>query len=170
MPREDRTDPPPEAGAESEVTLRAFYRDREIFSSTGEWLHPLFELEEFLNAGSCPRESVLVEDKIVGKAAALLLVRLGIRRIRAGLLSSLARAVLERYEMEYEAAGSVERIDCRTEILLSEVEDPEEAYRIVKARAGRSGAPGGSAPGNGARAAPPAGARRTSDAGAQRRR
>jgi hypothetical protein len=108
------------------VTLRAYAEDREIFSSQGKWLHPLFDLEE----------SLRVEDKIVGKAAALLLVRLGIREIRAGVLSELGRAVLERHHVVYSAAQTVPRIDCQTEILLAEVEDPEAAYRIVKARAG----------------------------------
>ncbi|UCF99108.1 MAG: DUF1893 domain-containing protein [Spirochaetaceae bacterium] len=119
------------------MTLRAYAEDREIFSSEGKWLHPLFDLEEFLSSSSYPAESLRVEDKIVGKAAALLLVRLGIRAIRAGVLSELGRAVLERHHVVYSAAQTVPRIDCQTEILLAEVEDPEAAYRIVKARAGR---------------------------------
>ena len=78
-----------------------------------------------------------VEDKIVGKAAALLLVRLGIRNLRAGVLSELGRDVLKRFHVQYSAGLTVRRIDCQTEILLAEVEDPEQAYRIVAARAGR---------------------------------
>jgi hypothetical protein len=121
----------------AEVTLRAFSGQREVFSSTGKWLHPLFELEEFLSTSSSSPRSLRVEDKIVGKAAALLLVRLGIRDVRAGVLSELGRDVLERYHVLYSAGKTVERIDCQTELLLAEVEDPEEAYRIVAARAGR---------------------------------
>jgi hypothetical protein len=138
MPRDDRT----EGGGgdvdtpmSAEVTLRAFRGRRQIFSSVGKWLYPLFELEEFLRASSYAPVSLRVEDKIVGKAAALLLVRLGVRHIKAGILSELGRAVLERYGVQYSAAQIVERIDCRTETLLVEVEDPEQAYRIVKARA-----------------------------------
>ena len=121
----------------AEVTLRVHYDDRQVFSSVGKWLHPLFELEEFLSTVSYPLQGVLVGDKIVGKAAALLLVRLGIRRVKAGVLSELANAVLERYDVRFSFTTIVERIDCRTEILLSDVEDPEQAYRILKARAGR---------------------------------
>jgi hypothetical protein len=120
-----------------EVTLHVHYDDREVFSSVGKWLHPLFELEEFLSTVSYLPEGVLVEDKIVGKAAALLLVRMGIRRVKAGVLSELAKAVLERYDARFSFTTIVERIDCRTEILLADVEDPEQAYQIVKARAGR---------------------------------
>ena len=121
----------------AEVTLRAFHGKREVFSSAGKWLHPLFELEEFLRTSSCSPQSLRVEDKIVGKAAALLLVRLGIRNVKAGVLSELGRDVLERFHVVYSAGETVERIDCQTEILLTEVEDPQQAYRIVAARAGR---------------------------------
>lgn len=121
--------------ANAEVTLRAFHGRRQVFSSVGKWLYPLFELEEFLRSSSYAHGSVRVEDKIVGKAAALLLVRLGIRRIKAGILSEPGRAVLRRHGVQHGADRIVERIDCRTETLLLEIEDPEEAYRIVRARA-----------------------------------
>jgi hypothetical protein len=121
----------------AEVTLRAYYGQREVFSSVGKWLHPLFELEEFLDTSSYQPETLRLEDKIVGKAAALLLVRLGVRQVKAGVLSKLGREVLERHRVLYSAGQIVERIDCQTEILLSEVEDPEQAYRIVAQRAGR---------------------------------
>ena len=120
-----------------EVTLRVRYDDRQVFSSVGKWLRPLFELEEFLNTESYPPQGVLVEDKIVGKAAALLLIRIGVRQVKAGVLSKLAKAVLERYDVRFSYTTIVERIDCQTEILLADVEDPEQAYRVVKARAGR---------------------------------
>jgi hypothetical protein len=120
-----------------EVTLRLHYDDQQVFSSVGKWLHPLFELEEFLSAESYPAEGVLVEDKIVGKAAALLLVRMGIVQVKADVLSEMAKAVLERYGVRFSYTTIVERIDCQTEILLADVEDPEQAYQIVKAKAGR---------------------------------
>jgi len=121
----------------AEVTLRVYHEKREVFSSTGKWLYPLFELEEFLRTCSYPPQSLRLEDKIVGKAAALLFVRLGIRELKAGVLSELGRTVLERHNLRYSAKQIVERIDCQTESLLAEVEDPEQAYRIVAARAGR---------------------------------
>jgi len=136
MPRDARKDRL-NTSMSTEVTLRAFHGQMEVFSSTGKWLHPLFELEEFLGTSSYQPETLRLEDKIVGKAAALLLVRLGIRQVKAGVLSKLGREVLERQHVLYSAGQTVERIDCQTEILLSEVEDPEQAYRIVAQRAGR---------------------------------
>ena len=138
MPRDDRAGGAARSAggpASAEVSLQAFHGRRRIFSSAGKWLYPLFELEEYLRSSSYAPGSVRVEDKIVGKAAALLLVRLGIRRIKAGILSELGRAVLKRHAVKHSADSIVERIDCRTETLLLEIEDPEEAYRIVRARA-----------------------------------
>ncbi len=125
----------PDAPMRAEVSLRAYHEEREVFSSIGKWLYPLFELEQFLDTSSYRPESLRLEDKIVGKAAALLLVRLGIRQVRAGVLSRLGREVLEAHQVSYSAEQIVERIDCQTEILLAEVEDPDQAYRIVRARA-----------------------------------
>ena len=117
-----------------EITLRVYYQDRQVFSSSGKWLHPLFELEDFLTTSSLPRQMLRVEDKIVGKAAALLMVRLEIPQVTAGLLSTLGQAVLERFGVDYETREIVDHIDCQTESLLADVEDPEKAYQMVKAR------------------------------------
>lgn len=121
----------------SEITLRVYHGDRQVFSSRGKWLHPLFELEEFLSNSSYPREMLRVEDKIVGKAAALLIVRLDIRQVSAGVLSTLGREVLARYNVRIQAGEIVDHIDCQTESLLADIEDPEQAYEVVSVRAGR---------------------------------
>jgi hypothetical protein len=91
----------------------------------------LFELEDYLANRAIEPDNLILQDKIIGKAAALLIHRLGFRTVKAGILSRLGEAVLHRYEQ------LVERIHCQTEELLATVEDPEEAYQLVKARAGR---------------------------------
>jgi zinc transport system ATP-binding protein len=119
-------------------TLELFHGPRRLFESAGRWLHPLFELEAFLAVSSWPRPELRgeleVRDKIVGKAAALLLVRLGIRRVHAGLLSGLGHGVLERNGVVVSADARIPRIACQTEVLLAEVDDPEEAYRLIRRR------------------------------------
>ena len=45
--------------------------------------------------------------------------------------------LLLRHGIVYTAEQFVDRIHCQTEELLATVEDPEEAYQLVKARAGR---------------------------------
>ncbi|MFC1654898.1 DUF1893 domain-containing protein, partial [Myxococcota bacterium] len=115
-------------------SLQVLHDDRTIFSSFGKWLHPLFELEEWLKTQDIDPRDLTLCDNIVGKAAALLIVRLEIRRVKAGVLSSLGEGVLEKHQVSYSCAEKVDKVLCRTEQELFEVEDPQEAYRILSER------------------------------------
>jgi exodeoxyribonuclease V alpha subunit len=96
-----------------------------------------------LRAGSVPcrpclqPENLILQDKIIGKATALLIHRLGFRTVKAGILSRRGEAVLQRHGIAYTSEQLVDRIHCQTEELLATVEDSEEAYQLVKVRAGR---------------------------------
>ena len=118
-------------------TLTVSRNGTHIFTSHGKWLHPLFELEAYLADHPIQPENLILQDKIIGKAAALLIHRLGFRTVKAGVLSRLGEAVLYRYGIAYTYELLVDRIHCQTEELLATVEDPEEAYQLVRVRAGR---------------------------------
>ena len=120
-----------------EPTLTVLYEGSPIFTSHGKWLHPLFELEDYLAEHIVQPENLILQDKIIGKAAALLILRLGFRTVKAGVLSKLGEAVLQCHGIVYTYEQLVDRIHCQTEELLAMVEDPEEAYRLMKVRAGR---------------------------------
>jgi hypothetical protein len=120
-----------------EPTLTVFHNGTPIFTSYGKWLHPLFELETYLAEHPIQPAHFILQDKIIGKAAALLIHRLGFRTVKAGILSRLGEAVLQRHGIVYTYEQLVDRIHCQTEELLAAVEDPEEAYQLVKIRAGR---------------------------------
>jgi zinc transport system ATP-binding protein len=120
-----------------DYTLEVYLGEELVFHSDGKWLYPLFELEEFLAGANLPAAQLTVKDKIVGRAAALLEVRLGVGRVVAGTMSELGRRALERYNVEHEYGTLVERILCKTEELLDDEYDPERAYEMLKARAGR---------------------------------
>ena len=120
-----------------EPTLTVLYEGSPIFTSHSHWLHPLFELEAYLADHAFQPAYLLLQDKIIGKAAALLILRLGFRTVKAGVLSKLGEAVLQRHGIVYTYEQLVDRIHCQTEELLATVEDPEEAYQLVKVRAGR---------------------------------
>lgn len=119
------------------ASLELFDGARLLFMSTGRWLHPLFELERFLVESGTAPDRLLVRDRIVGKAAALLIARLGIRRVHARTVSRLALPVLASRGIELTYELLVDRIDCATEELLRSVDDEESAYRMVAERAGR---------------------------------
>jgi hypothetical protein len=118
-------------------TLTVLHEGTPIFTSHGKWLYPLLELEAYLADQTIKPDHLILQDKIIGKAAALLIHRLGFRTVTAGILSRLGEAVLQRHAIAYTYDQLVDRIHCQTEELLATVEDPEEAYRLVKVRAGR---------------------------------
>ena len=123
--------------ADRPETLRVSQAGQTIFSSNGKWLHPLFDLGDHLGGLDCDPATLCLEDSVVGKAAAFLVWRLGIRTIKAGVLSRRAQAVLESAGIDYRYDELVDRILCQTEDLLAAVTDPEEAHRILRERAGR---------------------------------
>jgi len=123
------------AGKDS--TLTVLKDGTPIFTSNGTWLHPLFELEEYLADHAFQPASLTLQDKIIGKAAALLILRMGFQTVKAGVLSRLGESVFQRHGLTYTSEQLVDRIHCQTEALLATVEDPDEAYRLVKVRARR---------------------------------
>ena len=77
-----------------------------------------------------------MKDKIVGGASALLLVRLGVGYVIAGIMSQPGREALEKHDVKHEYQSLVDRITCRTEEILADEYDPQKAYVILKERAG----------------------------------
>jgi len=107
---------------------------RIVFSSAGRWLHPLFELGDYLATAGVDAPAAELRDKVVGRGSAFLIVRLGIRRVHAVLLSRLGKDVLDRAGVALTWDTLVDRIACATEGLLEGVTDTDEAWHILRAR------------------------------------
>jgi len=116
-------------------TLTAYHNGKPIFTSNSGWLHPIFELEEYLSKHTYDTADIHVEDTIIGKAAAILLCRMGIPSVDAGLLSRLGEQVFKSHGVHYTGDKIVSRISCETEDVLAQIDDFEEAYAILKERA-----------------------------------
>jgi zinc transport system ATP-binding protein len=117
----------------SDVSLEVFRNGAMVFSSYGRWLHPLFELEEFLALHNLPATELAIRDKVVGRAAALLMVRLELGHVHARVLSRLGEEILTLYEVPHSYDTLVPRIACRTEDLLRDEHDPNAAYTVITA-------------------------------------
>ena len=122
----------------SDNTLRIYLDDNLVFSSEKGHLLPLMEYLANYGPGQTP---VIIFDKIMGNAAALLAVKANCREVYSPLGSELAVKTLERYGIEYhltEIVPYIQRPDgkgmCPME-KLSIGKDPEEFYREIKARA-----------------------------------
>lgn len=108
-----------------------------LFQSYGKWLYPLFDFESYLVDHPINMRKVEVHDKVIGKAAAMLMVHMGAGSVHGELISDLAIQVFEHWDLSYTFDQRVERIDCQTEALLSGVDNIEEAYQVLCKRAKR---------------------------------
>ena len=125
----------------SDASLEFLIDGKVLFESTGKWLHPLFELEQFLKERGIDAHKGEIHDKVVGRGSAFLIVRLGVRTAHAGMLSRLGKGVLDRAGIACTWDVLVDEIDCSTESTLRDVIDPDVAYRILADRAGKSAQP-----------------------------
>jgi hypothetical protein len=121
---------------DSDDTLRIYREEILIFSSEKDRLLPLME---YL-ADYSPGEPVIIFDKIMGNAAALLAVRANCHEVYSPLGSDLAIKTLEKHHIEYhltEIVPYIMRPDgkgmCPME-KLSLGKEPEEFYREMKSR------------------------------------
>ena len=79
-----------------------------------------------------------VADIVVGKAAALLFVKCGIKQVFAKTLSQKGKKILETYGVDYEYETLAENIInragtdiCPMEKAVANTDDPEEAYAVL---------------------------------------
>lgn len=107
-----------------------------LYEDSGKWLHPLFNVEEFLRKESLTAAEIILQDKIAGRAAAILITRMGFRRCFIETVSRLALDVFEHYQVECTCGTLVDRIFCRTEDLITDDMEHEAVYQMLKERAG----------------------------------
>lgn len=121
----------------SNLSLLVRFEDGITFRSDGKWLYPLFDLQDFLESEELSLDKAEVFDKVIGKAAALLLVYFDARRVHGDVMSDLAIKVFKSESINYSYDLRVDRITCRTETLLCDIDDPKEAFQILCQRAAR---------------------------------
>ena len=119
----------------SSDTLRVYREAKLVFSSQKDRLLPLLE---YIGKPSYSREPVIIFDKIMGNAAALLSVKACASEVYSPLGSQLAIKTLERYGIKYHLGQIVHCIQkpgtaemCPME-KLSLNRQPEEFYGIMK--------------------------------------
>jgi hypothetical protein len=116
-------------------SLKIVLDDKVIFESNGKWLYPLFDLEDYLRDHKIDISQACLSDKVIGKAAAILIIRLGAGRVHGSLISDLAVNEFTKANIPHSYNQLVNRISCKTEEILASVTDPEEGYRILRKHA-----------------------------------
>ena len=108
-----------------------------IFTSNSHWLNPLFELSDFLSKEHIDVSEVLLHDKVVGRAAACIIVRLGIVKCHIELISKRAIPIFEQAGVNYTYDNITENIDCRTEYLITDNMSIDDTWLFLRKRAGK---------------------------------
>ena len=122
----------------SGISLQLYdHRNDIIFESTGKWLYPLFEVEDYLHALMLDVKDIFIHDRIAGSAAASLICRMGFRKVNINTISKPALELFEHYGVECEYSILVDKIECRTEDLISVDMDLDHIYLMLRQRAGR---------------------------------
>lgn len=111
--------------------------DETIFESAGKWLYPLFEVEDYLHAMAFDAVNIFLHDRIAGRAAASLISRMGFRHCFIDTISVPALEVFGRFKVDCGYNLLVDKIECRTEDLITSDMDIEHVYRMLRQRAGR---------------------------------
>jgi len=106
-----------------------------LFESTKKWLHPLFELQDFLASHpEIARGRLFLRDRVIGLAAAHLILSMGIRQVKTDLASQPAMQLLMNQGVAIEASQVVDAISCITETLLKGKTDPLEIQAMLMER------------------------------------
>ena len=123
----------------SENNLMVFREDELIFSSSGRGIAPLIEAIDAIGRENL--REVTTADRVVGKAAALLNLYMGVVEVHAGVISSGAKKLLSEHGVGFEFLEDTDVVKakdgvvfCPFEKLVWDVSDPEEAHALIRAK------------------------------------
>ena len=121
------------------TSLQIFNSNKLIFSSPGKWLHPLFEFGDFLKTYKGDVSDLSSHDSAIGKAAAVLSIRFGIKKIHANLISDIALNYINEKKkggtnIEVHYDKKIDKLKCMTEKEYEPITDEEEIYQRLCVR------------------------------------
>ena len=116
-----------------------------LYVSSGKWLHPLFDLLDAASPGGpavagtssqalASAGDLFLRDRVIGRAAAFLILRAGIRHAWADVVSDGALSLFAAQGAFLGGTERVAAIGCMTEDLLRDVDDPDLAWALLLAR------------------------------------
>lgn len=119
----------------SNFTCRIVRGDDIVFESDKSGIAPLIAAID----GGIDSRGCTAYDKIVGKAAALLYVLMGVGKVHAGVLSASGEHVLKSNGITVTCDTLTERIInrkgdglCPMELTVQDIDEPKAAYDVIK--------------------------------------
>lgn len=120
---------------QNHLTIIAQLKDKQIYQSQLRGIAPV--LNQLQENELFFKEAIIV-DKVVGKAAAMLFIKAGVKHLYALTISKKAIAVLDKYHMNYTYDTVCEYIENRThtkmcpmEQSVEHIDDIQEGYLIL---------------------------------------
>ncbi|AGT27404.1 DUF1893 domain-containing protein [Borrelia miyamotoi] len=111
--------------------LRLLKEHRILYSNMERGLKPLLEVDNFINKYIQNKEGLEIYDKVVGKAAAVIIYNIGLQNVHASVISQSAKDFLESKGIKVSFKRLVEKINDKTENLIESLENPEEVYKYL---------------------------------------
>ena len=119
-------------------TIVIYKSDASVVVSNDRGVAPLIQL---LNEDASQLRDAMVVDKVIGKAAALLMVYAGIKEVYTPTISEPAVKVFDNHNIKFTYDKVVERIVnrkgdglCPMETLCLNIDTPEEAFDVIRRR------------------------------------
>jgi len=122
---------------EAALNLTVTGPDDFLFTHNGHWLHPLFALEDYLRNRNTDPSSLFLQDKLIGRGAAVLICRMGFKKCHGVTVSKKGLDYFHRYGIECTYDTLVDKLDCQTELVLTDDLSDDDAYEELNRRAGR---------------------------------
>jgi hypothetical protein len=126
----------------SGMCLIIWKRNEIVFRSASKGIRP--HLEAIDKLGKSVLKGCVIADKIVGRAAALLILYSAPKAVHAGVITAKAKELLETGGVLVfngtEVAAIKEkdgRIYCPFEAMVQEISDPDEAYSAIVVKMGK---------------------------------
>ena len=103
-----------------------------FFERDGKWLHPLFSLLEYLKEHDINNVTgYRLHDKIIGAAAAVLIIKMGFTKCHGELMSIKAIELLKLYRVEYSYDKLVDGILCKTEKMVDARNSIDHSFNLL---------------------------------------
>lgn len=120
---------------DNSYTFALFNNEELIFHSNGNWLHPLFQAEEFLKTYKGDKSNLKAHDRISGRAAASLTIFLDIKAIHVDLIGRGALSLYEKHNVECTYDKIIDKIQCITEDLVKDDMSIASTYQFLRRKA-----------------------------------
>lgn len=122
-------------------TIVILKKDASIITSDDRGVSPLIKL---LNEDKLQLQDSIIADKVIGKAAALLMIYGGVKEVYTPIISSPAIKIFNINNVKINYDKEVDRIInrkgdglCPMETLCLDINNPEEAFEIISNKIGK---------------------------------